>query len=83
MGLKLFRRDLLNNVLPDALVERYAFDVEVLAIARHRGFTRIAEGPVDLTYQFSGSNLDGRAIARSLWDTAAIFYRMYFRRSYG
>ena len=82
VGLKVFRRDVLHAVLPRVLVKRYAFDVEVLAIARRLGFTRIAEYPIVLTYQFSGSGMNPRAVAQALKDTAAIFYRMYIVRWY-
>ena len=82
VGLKVFHRPVLDIVLPHVLVKRYAFDVEVLALARHFGFTRIYESPIHLTYQFSGTNLDLAAIGRSLWDTAAIFYRMHITRTY-
>jgi len=82
VGLKMFRRDVLDAVLPRVLVKRYAFDVEVLAIARHLGYRRIAEYPVALTYQFSGTGMNPMAVAQALKDTAAIFYRMYILRWY-
>jgi glycosyltransferase involved in cell wall biosynthesis len=82
VGLKLFRREVLAAVLPKVLVKQYAFDLEVLALARHFGFSRIEEGPVVIRYQFSGSGVDVRAITRALWDTAAVFYRMRILRYY-
>jgi len=82
VGLKMFRSDVLQAVLPRVLVKRYAFDVEVLAIARRLGFTRIAEYPIALTYQSSGSGMNPTAVAQALKDTAAIFYRMYVLRWY-
>lgn len=82
VGLKVFRSDVLHAVLPRVLVKRYAFDVEVLAIARRLGYTRIAEYPIALTYQFSGSGMNPTAVAQALRDTAAIFYRMYLLRWY-
>lgn len=76
VGLKLFRRDVLDEVLPVVLVKRYAFDLEVLAVARHFGFGRIEEHPIALSYRFTGSGVGWRAIANALWDTAAVFYRL-------
>ena len=82
VGMKLFRREVLDQVLPVVLVKRYAFDLEVLAVSRHFGFGRIAESPITLEYQFTGSGVGWRAIANALWDTAAVFHRLRVRRYY-
>lgn len=83
VGLKVFRRDVLEETLPRVLVKRYAFDLEVLAVAHAFGFSAVQEYPVVLRYRFSESGMNWRAIAHALWDTAAIFYRLRIRRSYG
>jgi len=44
-GFKLFRADVAREVFSRQLIERWGFDVEILFIARKRGF-RIAEVPV-------------------------------------
>lgn len=82
VGMKLFRRQVLESVLPVVLVKRYAFDLEMLAVARRFGFRRIDEAPIRLDYQFSGSGVNWRAILHALWDTAAVFYRLRLRRFY-
>lgn len=82
VGMKLFRREVLDEVLPVVLVKRYAFDLEILAVARRFGATRIAEAPIRLDYQFSGSGVNWRAILQALWDTAAVFYRLRLLRYY-
>jgi glycosyltransferase involved in cell wall biosynthesis len=82
VGMKLFRREVLEDVLPVVLVKRYAFDLEVLAVARHFGHTRIVESPITLEYRFTGSGVGWRAIVNALWDTAAVFYRLRIRRHY-
>ncbi|MCB0881075.1 MAG: glycosyltransferase [Thermoleophilia bacterium] len=76
VGMKLFRREVLDEVLPVVLVKRYAFDLEMLAVATHFGHRRIVEAPIVLDYQFSGTGVNWRAIATALWDTAAVFYRL-------
>lgn len=80
-GLKVMRREVALAVLDVALVKRFAFDVELLALARHFGFSRIIEAPVTITYRFH-STTDMGAVFRVLWDTAAIFYRLRIRRWY-
>jgi dolichyl-phosphate beta-glucosyltransferase len=44
-GFKLFRRDAAKALFADARIDRFAWDVEILYLARRRGFA-IAEAPV-------------------------------------
>jgi len=80
-GIKLLRRKVAVAVLPLLLVKRFAFDVELLVVARQMGFRRVIEAPVTLDYKFS-STTNLKAVLRVLIDTLAIFYRLYIRRTY-
>jgi glycosyltransferase involved in cell wall biosynthesis len=82
VGLKVFSRRVADDVLPLLLVKRFAFDLELLAVARSRGYDRIRELPVRLDYRFSGSGVGSLAVLGALWDTAAIFYRLRIARTY-
>jgi glycosyltransferase involved in cell wall biosynthesis len=82
VGLKVFSRRVAEEVLPLLIVKRFAFDLELLAVAKSRGFDRIRELPVRLQYRFSGSGVGSLAVAGALWDTAAIFYRLRILRTY-
>lgn len=82
VGLKLFRREVVEAVFPLLVVKRFAFDVEVLAVAYSLGFTKIYEAPVKLTFNW-GSTIKNftsqsfwKVIYSMLWDTAAVFYRL-------
>jgi glycosyltransferase involved in cell wall biosynthesis len=75
-GLKVFRREVVDEVFPLLLVKQFAFDLELLAVARAFGFGRVRELPVQLDYQFSGSGVRSAAVLRALVDTAAVFYRL-------
>ena len=79
VGMKLYRRSVLEDVLPRLLVKRFAFDIEILAVAYHLGYTRIFEAPVILDFsQYStitSINL-WKALWNVLWDTLAVFYRL-------
>jgi murein DD-endopeptidase MepM/ murein hydrolase activator NlpD len=79
VGLKLFKRDVVKKVLPKLLVKKYAFDIEFLAVAYRKGFTRIYEAPVEITFN-NASNITSksfwRIVGRMVWDTAAVFYRL-------
>ncbi len=81
VGLKLFRREVLATVLPRIVVKRYAFDLELLVVARHLGFTRVVEAPVTIGQRFS-STINRQAIIVILQETAAIFYRRSILRYY-
>jgi len=77
-GIKIFRREVLEKILPLLLVKRYAFDVELLAVAIRHGFNKIYEAPIKLDYQFESlTTASGfKNIKDMLLDTAAIFYRL-------
>jgi len=81
-GLKLFKREVLVKCMPRALVKRYAFDLELLVIAKHLGFTRIFEAPVEMDFNAINSSLTKSAIVKALTDTAAIWYRLRVLRYY-
>jgi len=89
-GLKIFRRKVVESVLPRLIVKRYCFDLEMLVVSRHLGFKRIYEAPIKLSYRmddlshafklkdfFKSSGLWG-----SFLDTLAIIYRLRFLKYY-
>jgi glycosyltransferase involved in cell wall biosynthesis len=85
VGMKFFKRKVVEDVLPRLLVKRFAFDIEMLAVAHHLGYTRIYEAPIELTYQFNNSILSQnilRALGETLWDTVAVFYRLHILHYY-
>jgi len=50
VGIKLFRREVIDAVLPDLRIDRYGFDLEILALAKLRGFDSMLEAPIRLDY---------------------------------
>lgn len=87
VGLKIFRRKVLAKVLPRLLVKRYAFDVELLAVAHSLGFKRIYEAPVEIKFKFEGVSILNRhkfwvTVWSMLVDTLAVFYRLRILRYY-
>jgi len=82
VGLKVFRHEIAEEVVPLLLVKQFAFDLELLAVAHALGYRRIAERPVRLDYRFTGSGVRSRAVARALLDTAAVFYRLRILHTY-
>ena len=82
VGLKVFSRDVAEDIVPLLLVKQFAFDLELLAVARAFGYRRVRELPVRLDYRFTGSEVRSKTVARALWDTAAVFYRLRILRTY-
>ena len=80
-GIKLFRRDVLVDVLPRLRDDGYTFDLELLVIARQLGHTRVFEAPVRIGYR-SASTLGVRTPLRMLAATIALFVRRYVLDSY-
>jgi hypothetical protein len=80
-GLKLFRRQVLQEALPLLAIKRFAFDLELLVVARQLGYRNVCEAPISLNFQFE-SSVNLRSAWRVLWDTAAIFYRLRILRYY-
>ncbi len=79
VGLKLYRREVLEDVLPRLLVKQFAFDIEILAVAQHLGYKRIFEAPVELDFTGITSITSTNfwiVVLRMLWDTLAVFYRL-------
>jgi glycosyltransferase involved in cell wall biosynthesis len=80
-GLKLFRRQVLAEALPLLAIKKFAFDLELLVVARQLGYRKICEAPISLEFQFE-STVNLRSAFWALWDTAAIFYRLRILRYY-
>lgn len=78
-GFKVFRRRVLEDVVPRLLVKRYAFDVELLVNAHKRGY-RVAEAPITLRH--GEERLSVREILRMALDLLAIYYRLHFTGTY-
>lgn len=85
VGIKFFKRKVVEKVIPHLLVKNYAFDIEVLAVAYRYGFTRIFEAPVEINFNNASSitslNL-WRVILYMVWDSFIVFYRVRIMKYY-
>jgi dolichyl-phosphate beta-glucosyltransferase len=74
-GFKLFRGDVARRIFAEARIDRFAYDVEILAIARAHG-DAVVEVPV-LWFNSPGSRVRiVRDSGRMLWDLARIRWRL-------
>lgn len=80
-GVKLVKREVLAAALSRMVEKRFAFDLELLVVARHLGFKRFLEAPVTIRHRFT-STISAGAVRDMLIDTLAIFYRLHVLRYY-
>jgi len=76
-GIKIFRKNVIEKVLPLLVEKKFAGDLEMLVVANLLGFDRIYEAPIKLDYELSDitSAATYQSIRGILIDTLAIFYR--------
>jgi len=71
-GIKLVRRDVLVDVLPSMVEQGFAFDLELLVVARLFGYRHLVEAPVRIGRRFT-STVSPKVVAEMLRDTLAIW----------
>lgn len=81
VGLKVFKREVLADCFPRILVKKFAFDLEMLVVAKLLKYDKIIEAPVVLNYNFT-STITFEGIYKILNDTFAIFYRKNILKFY-
>lgn len=80
-GLKAFKRSVLADCLSRIVVKRFAFDVELLVVARKLGYRKLVEVPVELNYHFT-STISLKCVKDVLQDTLAIYWRRNILKYY-
>ena len=80
-GAKIFKSKYIKKIMKQVQTDRYAFDIEILAIANKWKLT-IQEMPVEIIFQRGGI---GRIGIKDIWvmiiDTLGIFYRVRLRKN--
>ena len=81
-GIKIFKRKVVDRILPRLLVKTYAMDIEMLAVAKYLGFDKIFEGPIEVKFNKSTSRINWLTSLKMAWDTAAVYYRLHILHYY-
>lgn len=81
-GIKIFRREVIEKIIPRLLVKKYAMDIEMLAVARHLGYRRIFEAPIEVTFDRTTSSINWQVVLKMLWDSLTVYYRLKIRGYY-
>ena len=77
-GLKAFRRKVLERMVPKLVVNRYAFDLELMSACNHCGF-KIVELPVNVHVE---SMVSFKEILRMALDMCGVAYRLRVLKHY-
>jgi len=80
-GLKVFKYEVLEQVMPKLLIKSFAFDLEILVLAFSFGY-KIAEAPVIVTCKKKFGHIGLFSILSILIDTLAIYYRLRILKYY-
>jgi len=81
-GLKIFKKEVLQDVMPRLLIKAWAFDIEMLSVAHYLGYKRIFEAPIELRHTKFNTSVNRKVVFNMLWDTSAVFYRMHILHYY-
>ncbi|SDT46640.1 glycosyltransferase family 2 protein [Actinoplanes derwentensis] len=74
-GCKIFRRDVIAQLLPHLREQRFAFDLEFFVAAKAAGYRDMRSAPVDVDTAANGSTVTTNSIVRTLRDTFGILRR--------
>ncbi len=67
------------SVLP--FFKYFPFDLELFVVAKHQGFSKFVEMPVQINERFT-STVSLWSVKQTLLDTLAIFYRLHLMHYY-
>lgn len=83
-GIKIFKKNVLEKILPKLVGKKFTGDLEMLVIADTLGFKRIYEAPIKLDYSLGtlSSAATIKSISNIMMDTLAIWYRKNILRYY-
>ncbi len=83
VGIKLFRRDVVDAILPHLEIDRYGFDLELLSLAKLHGFGNVLEAPIRLDYFLTNERFIGTELLHVfrvgfslLKDTLILYWRI-------
>lgn len=80
-GIKVFKKEVLDQVIPKLIEKQYAFDLELIVNVHALGY-RIIEVPIRLNYSRVFGRIGASAFIRTAIDTLAIFYRLKILKYY-
>jgi len=77
VGLKLFKRKPLEEVINHTTMTGFAFDLELLVLMKRKGF-KIGEAPIIMKHSKLGSSVSVLSILKMLKDTVELYLKLNF-----
>ncbi len=85
-GIKIFRRGVLKSIMPKLRINTWAFDVEILALLRRFGYSRVYEAPIIANIRSQEKSVLKQglytAIFQLILGTFLVFYRLNISKEY-
>ena len=75
-GLKIYKREILDKIIPKIKTSGYAVDIEMLIAAKSLGYKKIIETPVDLTHYQFGGGVNYKAVYQVAIDILKTYLRL-------
>jgi glycosyltransferase involved in cell wall biosynthesis len=75
VGIKLFRRDVIDQSLPRTMMRGFAFDIEILVVSHDLGFRQLIERPIEIRERLASTISIGSA-AHMVGDLLVLFWRL-------
>ncbi len=75
VGIKIFRRSVIQTILPHVTINRFAVDLELLVVASILGYKNIIESPISITHKFQ-STVHIKTVFEMLADTLKVYGKM-------
>lgn len=66
VGIKLFRRPVIDAIFSHLEIDRYGFDLELLSLAKMYGFDKVLEAPIRMDYFLKNRRFIGRELLHVL-----------------
>lgn len=82
VGIKLFRREVIDAVMPHLQINKYGFDLEILSLAKRFGFGSMLEAPIKMDYFAKNKKPIWKEVYHVLKVGASLVadtYRLYMR----
>lgn len=74
VGAKLFRNHVIQTILPHIQINRFAFDLELLVLARYYQYSHIVESPIKIRHAFQ-STINLYSVFEMFVDTIRLYFR--------
>ncbi len=83
-GIKIVTKQVIDEILPYLVEEKFSGDLELIVVAKQKGFNKIYSAPIKLNYDFAKNTSAAtfKSIKNIFIETLTIFFRLNFTNFY-